>query len=316
MLPERAAIAFQRCSGPLARAAYAPVGLDAYHGAELAAVEAAVPAPDKPAWNRRREQNTLRAGMWAFNGVPWEPDRSLDHCEWDVLWRLTFGGLSAETRARIDDPQHGFAWRGCRVERAAATAIRDVLPARTVRTTAQPSPELRPPDHAARCAEQGTTVEGWRRADIAAELVTGEVVTLDVRTVHLGRASALRTKVDAQLRAIENEKRRKYSAYYRRFWPLVISVTGAVSEVGWSALGEIARLASTIFIDYIQTIKSSTQELSPSNHSFPYLDRYRSSPPSSSPPSSSPSSDSEPPSDPQLAHHGTATSFKCYAKVR
>jgi len=199
---------------------------------------------ERIAWSRRREQNTLRAGMWAFNSVPWEPDRSLTHCEWDILWRMAFGGLRAETQCRIDQPPRGFAWRGSRVERAVAEAIKEAMPAGTVRTWSQPSPEHYPPDHAARCAAARVTEDGWKRADIAVEVITGEVVTLDVRTVHLQRLSARRSTVDAQVRVIENEKNAKYAAYYTRFRPLVVSLTGAVPETAWGAIKEIARYAS------------------------------------------------------------------------
>ena len=182
--------------------------------------------------------------MWAFNSVPWERERSLNHCEWDVLWRLAFGGLSPEARARIDQPPRGFTFRGSRVERATRDAIEEVLPSGTVRLWSQPSPEHYPLDHAARCAAARVTEEGWKRADIAVEFVTGEVVTLDVRTVHLQKASALHSTVKAQVKAIESEKNGKYMAYYDRFRPLVVSLTGAVSDAAFGAVNEITRLAS------------------------------------------------------------------------
>ncbi len=244
MLPCRDAIAYARDNSILGGGERVPVGLEKYCKDQLQAVAEAVPAGEQAAWRRRREQNTMRAGMWAFNSLPWERDRSLTHSEWDILWRLAFGGLSVETRAAIDKPLKGHTFRGLRVERAMIEAIEDVLPAGVVRVWHQPSPEHRPPDHAARCAAAQQTEEGWRRADIAAEFTNGHVITLDMRTVHLQRASALHSTVEAQVRQIENEKTSKYNAYYSHFRPYVVSLTGAVSNVAFGAVKEIAREAS------------------------------------------------------------------------
>jgi hypothetical protein len=69
-------------------------------------------------------------------------------------------------------------------------------------------------------------------------------VTLDVRTVHLQKESAQCASVPAQVRAIENEKNGKYKAYYSRFRPFVISVTGAVPEGSFGVIKEIAAEAA------------------------------------------------------------------------
>ncbi len=247
MLSERAELAFAQSEGPLARLGErTPVGVDKYHEAMAAAIARSQPAEHRRAWNRRREQNTMRAGMWAFNSTPWERARSLKTHEWDILWRLAFGGMDEETRARIDAPRHGHTFRGRSVEHAIREAIEDVLPAGVARLWSQPSPEYHPPDHAARCAAAGTSVDGWKRADLTAAFVNSESVTLDVRTVHLQCASQLQTPVATQLRALENEKTAKYSAYYSRFRPYVVSITGAVSETAFGAIKEIARQASNV----------------------------------------------------------------------
>ena len=246
MRPDRAALAFARDrTGVLSRGEMVPVGLEVFYDGEEAAIEAAVPQRSRAAWKRRREQNKLRAGMWAFNSVPWEAAQSLNHAEWDVLWRLVFGGLSEEARASIDQPPRGFVFRGTRVEHAVQDAILDVLPPGAFDFWHQPSPELTIPlDHVARCTAARVTLDGWKRADITAEFAGGAAVTLDVRTVHLQAASALQRPVASQISSIENEKTWKYSAYYSRFKPFVISLTGAVSDTAFGAIAEIARHGS------------------------------------------------------------------------
>ena len=76
---------------------------EAFDKSEAAAIETG----QTVAARRRREQNAMRGGMWTFSSLPWEPRRSLTHVEWDVLWRLAFGGMSDEMRLRIDRPEHG-----------------------------------------------------------------------------------------------------------------------------------------------------------------------------------------------------------------
>ena len=83
-----------------------------------------------------------------------------------------------------------------------------------------------------------------RRADIAVEFTTGDVITLDMRSVHLQASSYLARACDAQVRTIEGEKTRKYNAYYTRFRPVVVSLSGAVSETAFGAIKEITKLGS------------------------------------------------------------------------
>ena len=68
--------------------------------------------------------------MWAFAGLPWVPELTIDHLEWDVMWRVAFGGVSADMRNRVDHPADGFVWRGRRMEYAVAEAVRDCVPPR------------------------------------------------------------------------------------------------------------------------------------------------------------------------------------------
>ena len=69
---------------------------------------------------------------------------------------------------------------------------------------------------------------------------------IDVRTVHLQNASALPVSVAAQIRAIKNEKKNKYNAYYSRFRPFIVSLTGAVPEDSFGAIKEITREAERV----------------------------------------------------------------------
>ena len=73
--------------------------------------------------------------------MPWVDELTVDHLEWDVLWRVTFGGVT-------DHPDDGFAWRGRRMEYAVAEAIRECAPPGVVAISSQAAPERFPPDRA------------------------------------------------------------------------------------------------------------------------------------------------------------------------
>lgn len=108
----------------------------------------------------------------------------------------------------------------------------------------QPAPERIPPDHALRCARDGTSPDGWKRADVALAFVTGRTITLDVRTTNTQSASALATTAAAHLHALEGAKTAKYAAYYRDFRPFVVDLGGAVSEQSFGALKSITKEAA------------------------------------------------------------------------
>ena len=55
--------------------------------------------------------------------VPWTQNLSMDNTEFDVAWRLIFGGMTSVMTERIDDPEHGFRWCGERMEWAFARAL-------------------------------------------------------------------------------------------------------------------------------------------------------------------------------------------------
>ena len=176
--------------------------------------------------------------------MPWVPELTVDHAEWDVMWRLAFGGLSAEMRHRLDHPADGFTWRGRRMEYAVMEAVRECVPPGAVAVSSQPAPERIPPDHAMRCAHDGTSPDGWKRADVALTFVTGRTITLDVRTTDTQSASALATTAGSHLRTLEGAKIAKYAAYYRDFRPFVIDLGGAVSEHSFGALKSITKEAA------------------------------------------------------------------------
>jgi len=158
------------------------------------------------------------------------------------MWRLAFGGMSADMRHRLDQPADGFSYRGRRMEFAVMEAVRECVPAGIVVASSQPAPERIPPDHAARCARDRTTPDGWKRADIAFAFVTGKTITLDVRTTNMQCASA--GLAASHLRGLEGGKTAKYADYDRDFHPFVIDLSGAVSERSFGALKHITAEAA------------------------------------------------------------------------
>ena len=248
MLPQNIAAAYKRVEVCAGAVDWVPFGMKEYYKATAEALAEGAPAAEARdlAWRRSRNHcDELRAALWAFGAVPWVEELTVDHLEWDVLWRLTFGGMTAEMRHRLDHPDDGFAWRGRRMEYAVAEAIRECVPPGIVAISSQPAPERIPPDHVARCQRDGTSPDGWKRADIALAFVTGKTFTLDVRTTNTHSASA-RTAASpaAHLRAQERAKSAKYTDYYRNFLPFVIDLSGAVTEHSYGALKAITREAA------------------------------------------------------------------------
>jgi hypothetical protein len=225
---------------------YHPIGMDAYYQATADALSDGLSPADARdlAWRRGRNCD-LRAALWAFAAVPWVDELTIDHGEWDVMWRLTFGGVSDEMRHRLDHPADGFAWRGRRMEFAVADAIRDCVPPGIVAISSQPAPERIPPDHAERCRRERISPDGWKRADIALAFVTGKTFVLDVRTTNTHSASArTASSAEAHMNSQEREKVAKYTGYYRNFLPFVIDLGGAVSDDSYGALKKITREAA------------------------------------------------------------------------
>ena len=121
-------------------------------------------------------------------------------------------------------------------------AVEECLPPGVVRVCSQPAPERIPLDHEVRCDSSERAPEGWKRADIAVDFVTGRTIVLDVRTTNTLASSAGRPST--HLHALEAAKSAKYAGYYRDFMPYVVDLGGAVSEQSFGALRSIAKEAA------------------------------------------------------------------------
>ena len=112
--------------------------------------------------------------------------------------------MTAEMRHRLDRPENGFAFRGRRMEHAVMSGgvppggLRAGVGA--TRAGALPGG----PRMQARC--ERCSPDGWKRADVALEFVTGKIIVLDVRTTNTLSASAA-TDPDSHLRAQESARR-------------------------------------------------------------------------------------------------------------
>jgi hypothetical protein len=221
------------------------VSLEAFAEACAEALAERVPMTERRLLARRRELNSMRGGVWVFDGVPWDSDRCLTDSEWDVAWRLAFGGITEAQRVRIDRPEEGFAWRGRAAEWAVKRAVEEEVPA-PVRVWEQPGPDRLPTDHVARCVAARESPDAWRRADLAFEVLSGRTVTVDVRTVNCLSRSGVSGHASAAVHfaSIEALKRRRYAGYYDEFRPLAISLTGAVTEDSFSTIKRIAKAAA------------------------------------------------------------------------
>ena len=118
--PDLVAVAYRPTTGAVVRTPWAHVTMEAYHAANALRLRGA--ASDRRDW-RRLEQNTMRGGTRALVAVPWTQDLSIDNTEFDVAWRVIFGGMTSVMTERIDHPQDGFRWRGERMEWAFARAL-------------------------------------------------------------------------------------------------------------------------------------------------------------------------------------------------
>lgn len=227
--PELIGAAYRRSPGSAGTLEWQAVPAAAHHRRVATALHAEAGSLGR----RRLEQNAMRGGARAFAVVPWRPDLSIDNVEFDVAWRLVFGGMPAETMARIDHPgQAGHRWRGERMEWALAEALHDSLPPGSVTTGRQPAPEVIPP---------GAPAPGLaERADVDVLTKKGTRYVFDVRTINVQCASA-RTTAETQCAAAEVEKIRHYDKYYRNFAPFVITLSGAVTQASARALGEVMK---------------------------------------------------------------------------
>ena len=227
--------AYLRATDPLRRGQWQARSLAALHKATAEAIVNALPT-GSAAERRRLEQNAMRGGTRAFAVIPWRQDLALDNVEFDVAWRLVFGGVTPAMADLVDHPEHGFRWRGERMEWALAQALHDCLPPGSVVTGEKPAPELHPP--------ATEDLDPADRADIDVLTRTGVRHVFDVRTVNVQRASGVRSTAQTQCAAIEADKRKHYAKYYRNFAPFVITLSGAVSEASAKALLRVVRDAA------------------------------------------------------------------------
>ena len=112
---------------------------------------------------------------------PWDRRQCLSDNEWDLQWRLNFGGLTDQIRSALDRVEGNcFGRRGKVMESASAEAIRDLCPSGVISTSMQPGPEFHPPNHVQRCHDRGERPDAWRRADVAVEAVNCRRMVIDV----------------------------------------------------------------------------------------------------------------------------------------
>ena len=227
--PGLTAAAYKEVPGPLGLRTSKPITPAEHHRQAAAREREASTGTER----RRLEQNAMRCGTRAFEAVPWRPELSIDNTEFDVAWRLAFGGLTPQMVNLIDHPTNGFRWRGERAEWAFAQALHDCLPPGSVVTGEKPAPELEPPGEAA--LAQGEC------ADVDVLTRSGRRFVFDIRTVNVQCASGARTTSEAQCAAIEREKIRHYGRHYRQFAPFVTTLSGAVTQASAGALMKVVK---------------------------------------------------------------------------
>ena len=88
--------------------------MEAYHAANALRLRPATVAIG--AASNRTPCGVVCARSWRSRG-------GIDNTEFDVAWRLIFGGMTSVMTERIDHPSHGFRWRGERMEWAFARAL-------------------------------------------------------------------------------------------------------------------------------------------------------------------------------------------------
>ena len=100
-------------------------------------------------------------------------------------------------------------------------------------TREKPPPERRPLGAAEHDPGESADVDVITRA--------GRRFVVDVRTVNVQCASAVRSSAQAQCTAIEAIKRKHYDKYYRSFAPFVNTVSGGVSQASAEARMRLMR---------------------------------------------------------------------------
>ena len=204
-------------------------------------------------WAAHLHSRRLRGSLWCLDAPPWDDRVALSDTDWDMQWRLNFGGISEALRLRIDRPAERHGWRGKVMEYVVADAISACVPAGVLRTHMQP--------HTERSLSTTRSAVAPRRLDPSGRPPRGHRGGIPRypsprhRRGHhqrglrsaLSRAapdSALSNIVLKHMESIESVKDRRYKAYYRDFHPLVVSLGGGVTERGWGVIKRICRTAA------------------------------------------------------------------------
>ena len=169
------------------------------------------------------------------DGAPFVEGERLPNYDWELQWRLNYGGMLPFHRLRLDDPDHKFGWRGTTMEKAFANAAVEVFPKGSCNAVLQPMPTAIPDG----------AVWDWRRADVALEFSNLRRMVFDVGTKNVVGATGLKAGlVKTQMDAFAHEKVRTYRAYYEDFSPFIISLNGGVTSSSRAALRLIAKWAN------------------------------------------------------------------------
>ena len=229
-ISELMAAAYVRDEGALGRDAR-PQTIAAHHKKEAEAMAAAATRQSA----RRHQQNNMRGGTRAFDSVPWREELSIDNIDFDIAWRLVFGGMTPVMVDRVDHTPSIFTYRGERMEWALDQALHACLPPSTITTGMKPAPEIFPVD--------AEPLDVHDRADVDVLTKTGRRFVFDVRTVNVQCRSGIdkHASAKAHCAAIEVEKRTHYMKYYRAFAPIVVTLSGAVTQASAVALLRVAR---------------------------------------------------------------------------
>ena len=99
-------------AGGLTPSTLTPLGIQAYAETELVdlATLAVGDADGGGRWAAHLHSRRLRGSLWCLDAPPWDDRVVLSDTDWDVQWRLNFGGISEALRRRIDRPAERHGW--------------------------------------------------------------------------------------------------------------------------------------------------------------------------------------------------------------
>ena len=166
-------------------------------------------------WGHLVAARRLRGSLWAMDAAPWDDSLSLTNHEWDVQWRLNFGGITEPIRRVLDRPERGTGGHGRRgkmMEYIVHDAAVAMVPRGAIfDTVMQPLVEHYPMDHVDRCLAAGDAPLGDRRADIALSFRGGRRLNIDVGTTNLVSNTALSNTCQGYIESVEATKDRSYA---------------------------------------------------------------------------------------------------------